>query len=154
MKLTVWETSHLLKTVTRSICPTSMLTTLRAWRLLWRHRGFWTESCWSANVFQWKMGAKWQFVRCPPGRFHRCVMLNSVPQGFGFEESIKHKRQMMAKCWKWPWVSASGSIQLISNVFWICLHTTEYCDKGYANRSLTFIFIMVIITVTKHFDKL
>lgn len=51
-------------------------------------------------------------------------------------------------------VSASDSIQLISNVFWICLHITEYCDKGYVNRSLPFIFIMVIITVTKHFDKL
>lgn len=55
----------------------------------------------SVIMFQWKMGSKWQFLRCPPGRFHRCAMLNSVPQGFRFEESIKHKREMMAKCWQW-----------------------------------------------------
>ena len=46
----------------------------------------------SVTMFQWKMGSKWQFLRCSPGRFHRCAMLNSVPRGFQFEESIKHKR--------------------------------------------------------------
>ena len=85
--------------LTRSICPTGMLTTLQAWSLLWRHRAFWTESCRSANVFQWKTGAKWQCVRCPPGRLHRCAMLNSVPQGFGLrtQYSTKDKRWQNAE---------------------------------------------------------
>ena len=66
-------------------------------------RAFWTESCRSANVFQWKTGAKWQCVRCPPGRLHRCAMLNSVPQGFGLRTQYSTKD-------KW-WQNAENDIE-------------------------------------------
>lgn len=42
--------------------------------------------------FPVKDGGEMEFAGSPLGRFHRCVMLNSVKQCFGFEASIKPKR--------------------------------------------------------------
>lgn len=42
--------------------------------------------------FPVKDGGEMEFARSPSGRFHQCVMLNSIKQCFGFEALIKPQR--------------------------------------------------------------